>query len=113
MDNRELKRLLSALLTGKRAALPEYAVCVECKAKENECLYDSGVACMGPITRGGCEADCPSNGSACLGCRGLVPDPNTDAARDVMEKHKLSFHQVRNRFRMFNAPSAPREEERP
>jgi sulfhydrogenase subunit delta len=106
MDNRELKKVLSAILTGKKHALPDYAVCLECKARENECLYDTGTACMGPITRAGCDAECPSNGTACLGCRGLVPEANTGAARDVMEKHKLSFHQVRNRFRMFNAGTA-------
>jgi sulfhydrogenase subunit delta len=113
MDNRELKKVLSALLTGKRHVLPDYAVCTECKARENECLYDDGVPCMGPLTRGGCDAECPSNGSPCLGCRGLVPDPNIAAAREVMEKHKLSFHQVRNRFRLFNAAAAPLAEERP
>jgi len=110
MDNKELKIVLSAILTGKRHTLPDYAVCLECKARENECLYDTGAVCMGPITRAGCDAACPSNASPCLGCRGLVPDPNINAARDVMEKHKLSFHQVRNRFRMFNAAHIPVQE---
>ncbi len=128
MDNRELKRVLAAMLTGKRYALPDYAVCVECKAKENECLYDTGDgaagsgtawastfpgwACLGPVTRAGCEACCPSNGTPCVGCRGVVPEANVGAARDVMERHKLSLHQIRNRFQMFNAASAARVEER-
>ena len=114
MDNRELKRVLSAILTGKRYTLPDYAVCVECKARENECFYETngaaerppGVACLGIVTRAGCDAACPSNGNYCIGCRGLVSDLNTHAARDVMEKHKLSLHQIRNRFQMFNAAVA-------
>ena len=119
MDNRELKRVLSAMLTGKQYALPDYAVCRECKARENECLYDGdgearaalpGTACMGPITRAGRDAACPSNGRACVGCRGVVPDVNVHAARDVMEKHKLSLHQIRNRFQMFNAATVRLEE---
>jgi coenzyme F420-reducing hydrogenase gamma subunit len=125
MDNRELKLVLSALLTGKRHALPDYAVCVECKARENRCLYDSGngagaapenaspspgMACLGPVTRAGCEASCPSNGTPCVGCRGLVPEVNLAAAREVMERHKLSLHQIRNRFQMFNGASVRLEE---
>ncbi len=110
VDNRELKRVLVAILTGKRFTLPDYAVCVECKARENECLYDLGETCMGPITRAGCEAACPSNGSACLGCRGPVPDPNVNAAWEVMDKHKLSVHQIRNRFQMFNTAVVHLEE---
>ncbi len=112
MDNQEFKRVLSAILTGKKPVIPEHAVCVECKARENECLFDYGTVCMGPITRAGCNAACPSNGHFCFGCRGLVPDLNKNAAVDVMEKHKLSFHQIKNRFYMFNSNYAEVEEKR-
>ncbi|HET6487126.1 MAG TPA: NADH:ubiquinone oxidoreductase [Spirochaetia bacterium] len=112
IDNQELKRTLSALFTGKLPSLPEYAVCVECKARENECLYDYGTVCMGPITRAGCSAACPSNGHYCFGCRGVLPDLNKNAAHDVMEKHKLSEHQIRNRFTMFNTNLVQLEEKR-
>ena len=103
MDNQEFKRVLTAILAGTQPHIPEHAVCVECKARENECLYDYGTVCMGPVTRAGCGAACPSNGHYCFGCRGVVPDLNANAARDVMEKYKLSMHQIRNRFAMFNA----------
>ena len=103
IDNQELKKVLSAILTGKIPEIPEYSVCVECKAKENECLYDYGIACMGPITRAGCGAACPSNGHYCYGCRGLVPDINKNAAKEVMEKYKLSVDQIKKRFYMFNS----------
>ena len=112
MDNQEFKRVLSALLTGKKPQIPEHAVCVECKARENECLYDYGTVCMGPVTRAGCDAACPSNGMYCAGCRGVVPDLNKNAARDVMEKYKLSMHQIRNRFYMFNSNNVDLEEKR-
>ena len=32
MDNQEFKRILSAILTGQHPFIPEFAVCVECKA---------------------------------------------------------------------------------
>jgi len=34
------------------------------------CLLDQGIICMGPVTRGGCEAACPSAGMPCTGCLG-------------------------------------------
>ena len=34
------------------------------------CLLSHGRLCLGPITRGGCRAVCPSMGSICIGCRG-------------------------------------------
>jgi coenzyme F420-reducing hydrogenase gamma subunit len=62
------------------------------------------------VTRAGCNAACPSNGHYCFGCRGLVPDLNKNAARDVMEKYKLSMHQIRNKFYMFNSNYVTLEE---
>jgi coenzyme F420-reducing hydrogenase gamma subunit len=100
------------MLTGKQVTIPEYAVCVECKTRENECLFESGTVCMGPITRAGCGAACPSNGHYCFGCRGVVPDLNKNAATDVMEKYKWSMHQIRNRFYMFNSNNVELEEKR-
>ncbi len=37
---------------------------------ESVCILNSGVLCMGPVTRGGCRAACPQVAAACLGCRG-------------------------------------------
>ena len=39
-------------------------------------------------------------------------DLNLNAARDVMEKYKLSIHQIRNRFTMFNSNYVQLEEKR-
>lgn len=39
-------------------------------AEPGVCLLSSGLLCMGPVTRAGCRAACPSVGVACSGCRG-------------------------------------------
>jgi len=39
-------------------------------ADDAACLLSAGLLCMGPVTRGGCRAACPSAGVACAGCRG-------------------------------------------
>jgi F420-non-reducing hydrogenase small subunit len=36
----------------------------------SSCLLNAGLLCMGPVTRGGCCAACPTNAVACAGCRG-------------------------------------------
>ena len=42
----------------------------EILAKEDECLLAQGLLCMGPATRGGCEALCIRGNMPCTGCFG-------------------------------------------
>jgi F420-non-reducing hydrogenase small subunit len=66
-------------------------VCDECKHKRDEkrikkfyrpheiipdsetCLFDQGIICAGPATRGGCGALCPTVDMPCRGCYGPPP----------------------------------------
>jgi F420-non-reducing hydrogenase small subunit len=34
------------------------------------CLLNRGFLCLGPVTRGGCNAACTRKGAVCIGCRG-------------------------------------------
>ena len=79
---------ISALLKGDKPNRYEKPVCAECPriVKEEtlehllpfhekipdpeECLLSQGFLCRGSVTRGGCGAPCPDNGTPCLGCRG-------------------------------------------
>ena len=46
-----------------------------------ECLLEQGLFCMGPATRGGCGALCPSVGMGCRGCYGALDEVDDQGAR--------------------------------
>jgi sulfhydrogenase subunit delta len=103
IDRTELLEVVKALLMGKTPTLPTYPVCVECKMAENTCVFDLGLTCMGPVTRAGCQAVCPSNGNRCLGCRGLVPEPNVNAHKDVLAEHGRTVEGILAEYGMFGS----------
>jgi len=101
IDKREFLEVIKALLIGKRPPLPSYAVCVECKLADNPCVFDQGMTCLGPVTRAGCGAICPSYGNRCEGCRGLVEEPNLNGYRAVLTERGLTTEDVLAQFRLF------------
>ncbi len=86
IDREEFIRATRQLLQGRQPQIPDYPLCVECKLKENVCLFQRGKSCLGPVVRAGCGAICPTYGEGCEGCRGLISNPNTDSMRTVLEK---------------------------
>jgi coenzyme F420-reducing hydrogenase gamma subunit len=101
IDRDELLRAVKALLQGRAPQIPDHPVCVECKLKENVCVYLRGRTCLGPITRAGCQAICPTYGDGCEGCRGLIPSPNVDSLRQVLAEHHLSPEESQAKLTLF------------
>lgn len=80
VDKGQLLEVLLAYLAGRRPAIASYSVCRECKARGTVCLLVSGeTPCLGPVTRAGCDALCPSIGRGCFGCFGPTESANYDA----------------------------------
>jgi sulfhydrogenase subunit delta len=101
IDRHEFLGAVKAVLQGRAPQLPDYPVCVECKLKENVCVYLRGKTCLGPITRAGCDAICPTYGDGCEGCRGLIPEPNIESLKNVLAEHGLSFEDTQAKMSLF------------
>ena len=106
----EFLRVVKQLLLGLKPQLPNYPVCVECKMAGNVCRFEKGGFCLGPVTRAGCGAVCPSNNSDCAGCRGLVDDPNVNAETEVLRKYGLEVRDILNKYHMFLGAAETRDE---
>ncbi len=100
-----VQALLSGKLPPKGTVLsPDIALCEECKRKDSKpadlaltefkrphqvlidpekCLLAQGLVCMGPATRGGCEAVCVQGNMPCTGCFGPTSRVKDQGAKFV------------------------------
>ncbi|MBN2483376.1 MAG: cytochrome B [Candidatus Omnitrophica bacterium] len=107
----EFVKVLKCALQGIPYTVPDHSVCVECKLNENECMYDKGLTCLGPVTRAGCNSWCINNGNICYGCRGMVSNPAKNGQMDILEKHNIPLDWVVNKIDMYNKPRELEETE--
>ena len=103
IDIEEFRQVIRCIAGKVRPVVPNYPVCVECKMRENPCRYEFNELCLGVITRAGCNAPCPSAGFWCFGCRGLVDDPNINAAQEIMARYGLTIDGLRQKISLFNS----------
>jgi sulfhydrogenase subunit delta len=103
IDAEEFLRTVKDVALGKPPRLPNYPICVECKRRDNVCVFFRGMTCMGPVARAGCGAICPSYGDYCEACRGFVDDPNKNAHEATLAEHGLTVDEILRRFDLFNA----------
>ena len=103
----QLREFLVALVTGRRAQLPDEAVCIECKRRNVVCVaVAQGIPCLGPVTRTGCGAICPAYGRGCYGCFGPRESANTTSLAEwFSDSHSAA--EVGRLFSGFTAWSEP------
>lgn len=106
MEKNQFVQAVASLLHGDIPLLPKYAICTECKLKENICLLkDKNQPCMGPITLAGCDARCPSLNEACIGCRGPVEEANIASEVDILKEKGFIFGDINMKLKTFAAPA--------
>jgi len=98
----ELKELITSIIMGKEFRNKRYSVCVECSLRENGCLLEEGQLCMGPITRAGCNAICPTNNTPCLGCRGPYEDANLKGHIKILRDMGFSKDEIIEAYSIFS-----------
>jgi coenzyme F420-reducing hydrogenase gamma subunit len=100
VDGHQVLRVLLRALLGAMPDLPGASVCMECKRRGLVCvLVAKGAPCLGPITRAGCGALCPSLGRDCYACFGPADDPNPAALAERLQRLGGSRRDVALRLR--------------
>ncbi len=100
VNGNEVLRIIEELLAGRAPAYRPYSVCFECKLAKNKCRIVSGLACLGPITQGGCKAICVSGGSPCYGCFGKREDAEIENLIKIL-KTLTDKKEIERYFTMF------------
>ena len=108
VNPRQLREVLSALLAGRRPAVPAHSLCIECKSLGRTCvLVAGGKACLGPVTQAGCGAICPAYHRGCYGCFGPQQTVNAPALSGALGALGLDRRSVLRLYRTFNAAAEP------
>lgn len=101
-EERDYLALFGALRHGGEPWQPGYPVCMECRLRENLCLLiEARQPCLGPVTRAGCAARCPSAGVVCEGCRGWVAEANRGEQFRLLLELGLSEGEIAARMERF------------
>ncbi|MDP8213639.1 MAG: hypothetical protein RAO92_07865 [Candidatus Euphemobacter frigidus] len=103
VSKEEVEKIVVNIVNGAEIKFPKYPVCVECRQKLNTCVFDLGQICLGPITRAGCGAPCPTGKVGCLGCRGPAEEANYESFRQILKDHGFSTAEVMEKINFFNA----------
>lgn len=103
VSSAQVVTLLRQLQVGVAPRVERDRVCMECKARQQVCVMVArGEPCMGPLTRGGCGALCPSLGRDCYACSGAAEGANTAGLRRQFVAQGLDAGALRRRFRLIH-----------
>jgi sulfhydrogenase subunit delta len=100
-DKEEIMDFIISIMSGKIFKNYKNPVCQECRKKGNLCLLEKNQICLGPVTRGGCKALCPSNGVTCYGCRGPTKDANYPAYVKMLNKKGHTNAEIKDKLQTF------------
>lgn len=100
----QVTQAVRSLLFGANPEVMNEKVCQECKRQQHVCvLVAKGEPCMGPVTRTGCGAMCPSMGRACYTCYGPAENSNARSLCQRIEGLGLMNDERARRFLFINS----------
>ncbi|MGQ9782313.1 MAG: oxidoreductase [Nitrososphaeria archaeon] len=106
ISKQQLLDFIVSMVIGKRPRIERNSVCVECKRLGNVCvLVANKLPCMGPVTKAGCGALCPSYGRDCYSCFGPFEDINVESLKEKFKEIGLKDYEVLHKFREFTGYS--------
>jgi sulfhydrogenase subunit delta len=92
---------ISMLLKGAKPIDEHDSVCMKCKRDGNVCvLITKKIPCMGPVTKTGCGALCPSAGRGCYACYGPSENPNSKALANQFKGFGLVDEHISRLFKL-------------
>ena len=104
INKHQLLEVIGAFLCGRRPHVPWTSVCMECKRRGAVCVMVAhGTPCLGPVTRGGCGAICPSYDRGCYGCFGPMETPNTGSLTRQLRALGMGDRGIERVYATFNA----------
>ena len=104
ITGRQVIDTVRALINGALPVQRADKVCSECKRHQYHCvLVSQGLPCMGPVTRSGCGALCPSIGRECYGCFGPAENTEAKAFAEALMKQGLPQDVVQRRFKLIHS----------
>lgn len=111
VTTRQVMQAVRDLLFGVRPRDGADSVCLDCKRAGNVCvLVTRGEPCMGPVTRTGCGALCPSFGRACYACFGPSEQVNGRALGRRLIGLGRTPQEVKRRFLFVTGGAEPYQE---
>jgi sulfhydrogenase subunit delta len=108
VDKGQLLAVVRSLLSRAKPVLPAFSVCMECKRRGNVCVVVArGEPCLGPVTRTGCGALCPSFNRGCYGCFGPADDQNLKSFTGLLAAQGVTGEDAVRRLRAINGYVRP------
>ena len=112
VTSRQVLAAVRSLLFGVLPAEESDKVCLECKRRGQVCvMVTRSEPCLGPVTRTGCGAICPSVGRDCYGCFGPAETLNTHALAQRFVGFGLLPEAIALRFLLIHSHKEPMQGE--
>ncbi|TCK07522.1 sulfhydrogenase subunit delta [Marinobacterium mangrovicola] len=106
INSRQLLACINSLLFGVPPFDNSEKLCLECKRQQKVCvMVTEDKPCLGPVTRTGCGALCPSFGRDCYGCYGPSENTNTASLSRRFAGIGLLPDAIARRFLLINSAS--------